>query len=191
MAGTIRRISGGIKRPFAGDGDGASNVTDINQYTSDTADGLSDDVSVNPVDFGSTDDGEIIDAEAPYGRKADGTPRLRRGRKSGGASTGASEGKSSRAAKKKSALGVEGLASIMANLTLMVAAATKVPEVVLSNDETTLISDAVENVAQYYDFSLNSKAVAWTNLAVTVGGIVGAHVVAYKLRRDHEQRLAA
>jgi hypothetical protein len=73
----------------------------------------------------------------------------------------------------------------------MVASVARVPEAALSNEETSLISSAMENVAQFYDFSLNSKAVAWANLAMTVGGIAGAHIVAYKIRREHEQNRAA
>jgi hypothetical protein len=191
MAGNVRRISSITKRANTGaannDGDDARDV----RVTSDTASGLSVDDSFDPSEFdgaGNDADGRI-EPEAPYGRKADGTPRKRRGRQVG-TGTGTGEGKS-RASKKKGALGVEGLSSILCNLTVMVAAATKVPEACLSNEETTLIADALENVAQYYDFSLNSKAVAWANLAMTVGGIAGSHIVAYKLRRDHEMRNAA
>jgi hypothetical protein len=79
----------------------------------------------------------------------------------------------------------------MSNMTLMLAAATNIPEASLSNDETTLISNAAENVAQFYDFSLDSKAVAWANLAMVTGGIIGAHVIAYKIRRDTERQRAA
>jgi|WetSurMetagenome_2_1015567.scaffolds.fasta_scaffold46778_4 hypothetical protein len=191
MAGNVRRITGVSKRANsvvdgnAGDNDGND------QHTSVAADGLSD---VAVFDLGAVSEGygesdNVIDIEAPYGRKADGTPRKRRGRQSG---TASAAGQSSRPAKaKKGALGVEGLSSILANLTLMLAAASKTPEAALSNEETTLIADAVENVAQYYDFSVNSKAVAWANLAVTTGGIIGSHVIAYKMRMEKERNRAA
>jgi hypothetical protein len=87
-------------------------------------------------------------------------------------------------------LGIEGLASILTNLTVMVAAATHIPETIVSIEEATLISNAAENVAQYYDWSVDSKAVAWANLAMVVGGIAGSHVVAYKIRREGERRAA-
>jgi hypothetical protein len=188
MSGNVRRISTLPKRADAGAGNRAIADDGNDQRTSDVAGGLSD-VAVfdlGTVSEGYGDSADVIDPEAPYGRKADGTPRKRRGRQSGSARA---EGeKVSRSAKtKKGALGVEGLASIMANMTLMLAAVSKTPECALSNEETTLISEAVENVAQFYDFSLDSKAVAWANLAMTAGGIIGAHVVAYKIRRDSER----
>jgi hypothetical protein len=187
MSGNVRRISTLPKRTDTSAGNRAITDDGNDQHTSDAASGLSD---VAVFDLGALSEGygdsaDIIDPEAPYGRKADGTPRKRRGRQAGSARP---EGeKSARSSKKKSALGVEGLASIMANMTLMLAAVSKTPECALSNEETTLISEAVENVAQFYDFSLDSKAVAWGNLAMTAGGIIGAHVVAYKIRRDGER----
>jgi hypothetical protein len=73
----------------------------------------------------------------------------------------------------------------------MIGAASHIPEAIISNDEATLISAAAENVAQYYDWSVDSKAVAWANLAMVVGGIAGAHVVAYKMRREGERERRA
>jgi hypothetical protein len=182
--GRITRLTKRADNSVAGNGDVAG-AND--QHTSDVASGLSDCDVIDISDVNGGIGAEAADPEAPYGRKADGTPRKRRGRQPRLDGGNGAETKSRASKKAKGSLGVEGLASIMANMTLMLAAATKVPEAALSNDETALISEAVENVAQFYDFSLNSKAVAWANLAMTAGGIIGAHVVAYKMRVDAER----
>lgn len=60
------------------------------------------------------------------------------------------------------------------------------PELAISEDEAHNLTEAIQNVAQYYDMTADPKAVAWFELIVCLGGIYGTRFVA--IRRNKKSK---
>lgn len=120
-------------------------------------------------------DGIYIDprsAEGAIDGSEEGTPRKRRGRPKG-----------SRNGKTKTvSTSLEGIEGILLSLHMMGAAMTGIPELALTEKESSQLSDAIARVASYYDLAASEKTLAWINLAVIAGGIYGTRAFAYHLR---------
>jgi len=64
----------------------------------------------------------------------------------------------------------------------MGAAYFKIPELMLTPKEAEAVSEAIEDVAQYYPIGLNPVYVAWGNLAMVLFGTYGTRLGAYRVR---------
>lgn len=135
---------------------------------------LGDDGSgvVDPVSLGGGEDFERDDNGAVI-RKLDGTPRRKRGRRSGGSATAAASGSRTR---QKSAVSLTGVEAILLSAHAMLAAATKQPGLALEKDEAEQLAKAVAEVAKHYDTSVDPKHLAWFNLVAIVAMIYGPRI---------------
>lgn len=117
------------------------------------------------------------DADAPYGRFANGKPRKRaaRGSKS-------SNGNSKRSPAQEAIP----LASLLYS-THFLASKILVPELELTEDEAKTMGRALSEVGQYYDVPMVSpQQIAWYNLATTAAMIYGSRFIAYRNRSRKE-----
>jgi hypothetical protein len=64
----------------------------------------------------------------------------------------------------------------------MIASTTGVPEIGVDETEAKAITKAMSDLAAYYDLSATGTAGVWVGVAGTVGPIIGAHFLAYKMR---------
>jgi len=65
---------------------------------------------------------------------------------------------------------------------MMMAGATKIPEMSLSPDESKKLADAINNVNEHYNVALDPKVMAWVGLTTTCVAIYTPRVAAYKIR---------
>jgi len=131
---------------------------------------------------------DVFDPElhiSPDKRNADGSFRRKRQRRNAGTSAPSRSGK-----KADYSASVDSLARMLGYLHMGVAAATKTPELVLTEDETKALSNATANVLSEFDIRPSPKAEAIVGLVVTAGGIYGprAYFIRERVRngrRDH------
>lgn len=131
---------------------------------------------------------DVFDPElhiSPDKRNADGSFRRKRQRRNAGTSSPTRSGK-----KADYSASVDSLARMLGYLHMGVAAATKTPELVLTEDETKALSNATANVLSEFDIRPSPKAEAIVGLVVTAGGIYGprAYFIRERIRdgrRDH------
>lgn len=109
---------------------------------------------------------------------ADGTPRKRRGRKPG-AGTGSRSG-STATSKKANLAGIE---SILFSAHLMAAAAFKMPELALTQDDNAKLAAAFADVAQHYPIGVDPKTAAWVNFGIVAAGLYVPRVIAARKRK--------
>jgi hypothetical protein len=111
-------------------------------------------------------------------------PKKRRGRPPG---SGKSAGVKTSSAKPKAVpTSLDGIEKILLSLHMMGASMLNVPELMLSEKEASDLSEAIARVAALYDFGASEKTLAWTNLAVCMGGMYGTRFFAFNLRMKAE-----
>lgn len=67
---------------------------------------------------------------------------------------------------------------------MMGAAFLKVPQLVLSEDESKKLAEAITSVTELYDIPLmDEKTQVWVNLAMVAGSIYGPRIVAHTLEK--------
>ena len=69
----------------------------------------------------------------------------------------------------------------------MLALYAKTPEIALDQKEAKLIAEAVANVGEHYDLTMDPKTGAWVNLFMVVGGLYGPRFFAFRSRRLAEK----
>lgn len=117
----------------------------------------------------------------------DGSFKRKRGRKSGGA-TGSS-------GKRKNASGsasVDAIRNALEGIHITCAFAFKTPELVLEDDESKPLSEAVAEVAKHYDIpDIAPVTVAWISLMVTAGRVYGpkAILIRERIRAEKAKRI--
>lgn len=132
-------------------------------------------------DSGSAGDvdanGDRFDPTIHSGRdklNADGSYRKKRGRKAGsGTGTGSGSNGSQNRRKTDSAASVESLARVLAVLHVGIATATKTPEMVLDDQEASLLANATANVLEQFDIRPDPKIEAIIGLIMAAGSIYG------------------
>lgn len=73
---------------------------------------------------------------------------------------------------------------------LMAATSLHAPELALTEEESEKLTNAIANVAQYYDVTADPKTLAWWNLACVAGGIYFTRGVAiYNNRKKRKPGL--
>lgn len=137
---------------------------------------------------GVTPDGSPIDPVAAFGTDTPGAggdgagsdgggsaePARRRGRKPGSGRKG-----------KAAALDLSGVEAILLSAHTMLAAMTKTPELIISQDEANKLASAINTVQEHYPVHVDPKAMAWLNLAGVAGMIYGPRIfVAVKRKRE-------
>src|ERR1017187_1223324 len=130
--------------------------------------------------------GTAPDRDAPFGRFANGTPRKRRPKGSGGSR---GNGNSAGSAPRKSATEVSTfVADLLYGLHEIAANFTHTPELELSEDEAKGLGEATVRVAQEYDLPMpDAKTMAWINLLKVVSVVYGPRVGAVRIRKAREK----
>lgn len=72
----------------------------------------------------------------------------------------------------------------------MLQAATKIPELELSDDEAAKLAECSSRVMEYYTGIVSEKSQAWMALMMAIGGVYGSRAVAIYLRRRAETEAA-
>ena len=81
----------------------------------------------------------------------------------------------------------EAIAGALVSIHALLAGITKIPELELTEPEGKAISKALEDVANAYDFAPSPQTQALIGLAVTITGVYGMRIYAYKLRLADEK----
>lgn len=81
---------------------------------------------------------------------------------------------------------VQHLAAMITGLTVLVATKTDTPEVAVDIDESAKIVDAFLIMSEEFDWQPDPRVTASINFAVTVGAVIGSHVMAYRMRKSEE-----
>lgn len=82
---------------------------------------------------------------------------------------------------------LEGIESLLLSVHFMGATILGTPELALDPEESKKLSNAIQNVAQYYPVGLSPKMMAWINLGMVAGGIYGTRMVAIYKRMETER----
>lgn len=70
----------------------------------------------------------------------------------------------------------------------MLAVATGINELALTDVETNSLAKSVVELQKYYPMHVSGKALAWTNLAMVAGSIYGTRAVAIWARTEEKQK---
>lgn len=138
---------------------------------------------VDPASIPSpTSGGNSGDSDAPYGR----TPTGRiRNRPVANKPAGNGPKRTARTDKQVSALiadGVEWVHDILAK-------ATKIEELEMSEEESLAIADAIVNVGEFYDVPIpDPKTMAWVNLGKVLAKAYGTRIVAARIRMKSQAK---
>jgi hypothetical protein len=176
----MARAFGSNRKSEQGSTNGVENVAGIDyESTSDPANGsaANNNGTDSPIvgDTGSDNgsDGKIVDPDTiPVKLNKDGSPRKKRGRKSGSNSTG-------RASKSETA---DSLNALLYSLHKMGASFLHIPEMELSEEESQGLAKAIARVTDLYELPIVSeKAMAWIGLACECGKIYGPRIAAHSI----------
>lgn len=154
--------------------DGTQSIADADGNGIDGANNVSVNRIIDPGDFGDT---------AGDGSDSGDTPRKRRGRPAGSKNRGSSS--NSRPSKTTS-----NLDSILYSVHTMGAMFLKIPELMINEEESKQLAEAINKVTELYDIPiLSDKSMAWMGLAMAAGSIYGPRMVAAKLSRPGKPKL--
>lgn len=129
-------------------------------------------------DAGESGIPSIDPATISYEPDPDEQPR-KRGRKPG------SKNRPSATESKKSA---SDLTALLLSIHMMAAAFTKIPELILEEEEANKLGQAMNRVNELYGgMVIPEKWAAWGNLAITAGAIYGPRFVAHNLNAKNEK----
>ncbi len=150
----------------------------------------SDPGSVSPESLVGSQQPESGTGNAPYGLRADGTPARKRGRKPGNSGSGsANSGTGKSSSGKKGDNAVSGLEKILFSVHMMGANFLKVPELMIGQDESKVLAEAINAVQQYYDWDASEETIIWVNLVgalITVYGPRAAVLVSKANKKKKE-----
>jgi hypothetical protein len=107
------------------------------------------------------------------------TAKRKRGRPAGSGKSAGRKGK-----EKAAPVSVKGIEKVLYSLHAMAAAALKVEELELDQDEAKLLAEAVTEVASYYNTTVDPKILAWAGLIGVCGQLYGPRFAAYKMRKS-------
>lgn len=71
---------------------------------------------------------------------------------------------------------------------MMMAGATKIDELKLSPEESKQLANAVAEVNQHYNVSIDPKVMAWVGLSTTCVSIYAPRIASYKIRASFEEK---
>jgi hypothetical protein len=138
-------------------------------------------------DGGTGDDGFERDDAGNIKRNRDGSPRRKRGRKSGSNSgTGFA---SSTKAKGKDDLkrSIDALSNILLVSHLGLSGVTNIPEIALEKDDADLLANAAVPVLEQFDFTPDPRFVAVFGLIMACGKVYGPRAYLYRVRKENER----
>lgn len=92
--------------------------------------------------------------------------------------------------KAQSSLDLSGAAPILLSIHAMLAAATKCPELGISEMESKNLAEAAGKVMRHYDVQTTQKTLDWVNFAMVVGACYGPRVFAIGQRQKQERQNA-
>lgn len=70
---------------------------------------------------------------------------------------------------------------------MMLAGATKNPELAFTVDESERMAAAIANVSRHYNVQVAEKTMDWVNLSMCLGSVYGGKFMAIKLRKKAER----
>jgi hypothetical protein len=117
----------------------------------------------------------------PNGRKLnrDGSERAQRG----------SAGRASpRAAAPQAPLSVDALAFSITGIHALLSATLQIPELALDKSEGDALAKALANLQRFYNIQVTEKALAWSNLAMTLATVYGTRLGAIAARKAADKR---
>src|SRR5579864_3275057 len=174
-------------KPDSGSGIGDSNEPNGNASTTETVESETFDPAAISAEFFGAAAGEgdnyARDESGAIKYNKDGTPRKKRGRKSGGKNASAS-------AQGNTPLvnGIETLANSLMVVHIGIASLTKFDEFALSDTEANTLSKSIVNVMQEFDIAPDPRLVAVTGLITTAGMIYGPRMYNYSEFRAAKKR---
>lgn len=118
---------------------------------------------------------------------ADGSFRKKRGRRAGSGGTAGTSASGGGRTKASISASVDALTRVLAIVHMGLAAATKSPEMMLTEDEAKSLSQATVNVLQHFDISPDPKIEAIVGLVVTAGTIYGPKLYTINERKKEER----
>jgi hypothetical protein len=123
--------------------------------------------------------GEYTNPDTGADSRADSdSPRRKRGRPAG-------SGKSSSAKRSETSRSLD---SILFSVHMMGAMWMKIPELMLSEDESKMLANAVNKVTELYDIPiLSEKSQAWMGLAIAAGTVYGPRLMTAKLNAKQKK----
>lgn len=72
---------------------------------------------------------------------------------------------------------------------MLLAAATKTPEIELSKEESAKLADATANVARHYNIRTQQKTMDWANLFIAMGVTYGPRAYMIRARQRQENAI--
>lgn len=82
---------------------------------------------------------------------------------------------------------LKGIEKILFSMHTMVAGFVDIPEIEISKDESTMMAEAIAEVASHYNATLDPKALAWFGFAGAMGAVYGPRVAAFRMRKSMEK----
>lgn len=131
--------------------------------------------------------GNDADESAPYGRRADGSPRAKPGRKASGSGTARTASPRASGPSKKNSTGIKGLEKLLFSMHAMVAIKTKAPELIIDAKEAELLAQAISDVQDHYGFEVSPETAVWVNLVTALGSVYGPRAISIYSRVKKEK----
>lgn len=131
--------------------------------------------------------GGTIDPATVAAGNSDGEPGRKRRERS---DKGKSRGARGAGAGTKASLDLSLVEFTLVGIHSILAAATKIPELELQQEEAKTLAVHIGNVAQYYPMMIDPKTQAWVALFIVAGGLYGTRFVAYNARLHAEKQSA-
>lgn len=67
----------------------------------------------------------------------------------------------------------------------------KTPELVLDNQESRMLAEAIQSVQDFYGFEASAEVMLWTNVIGVCGAVYGPRIGAIMMRRSKEKTVKA
>lgn len=133
------------------------------------------------------DDGYERDANGNVKRNKDGSPRRKRGRKSGDNSGRGFAGSAKAQSKDDLKRSIDALSNILLVSHLGLSGVTNIPEIALEKSEADLLANATVPVLEQFDFTPDPRFVAVFGLIMACGKVYGPRAYLYRVRKENER----